>query len=128
MPESARVRGAERRVSARAKRARAVACSRRSIEASAQHRVSARSRRSIEATSLPRRALSSTSDESGGAQQKRPRGSSTIAPYGVFSFQNVCDVLGIDGEALRARVRDSNPYTELSLKRILSPAPGKYHR
>ena len=67
-------------------------------------------------------------------RRKRRRAAETSAwvfddsADGVFSFQNVCDVLGIDGEALRARVRDSNPYTELSLKRILSPAPGKYHR
>lgn len=28
---------------------------------------------------------------------------------GVFSFASVCDVLGVDSEALRARVRGKNP-------------------
>jgi hypothetical protein len=72
------------------KRARAVACSRRSIEA----------------TTLPRGALSSTCDESDGAQQKHLGWMFDASADSVFSFQNVCDVLGIDGEALRARVRE----------------------
>jgi len=75
----------------------------RGICAASSQRASAPEHRSKHAAA--RRAVLDT-------RQKRRRAAETSAwlfddsADGVFSFQNVCDVLGIDGEALRARVRE----------------------
>jgi hypothetical protein len=96
------VRGAERRVSARAKRARAVACSRRSLEASSQRRVSARScRRQRSDLAAVRRAAFDI------VRKRRRSVEAAEWPFddsadGVFSFRNVCEVLGIDGCCLNS--------------------------
>jgi len=48
----------------------------------------------------------STRDESDGAQQKHLGWMFDASADSVFSFVSVCEVLGIDGDRLRARVRE----------------------